>query len=249
MARRLRVHHPHLAEGPLVLQGEAFAYAAVVHRARVGHEVALFDGHGVTALGRFTAFEADAAHVLVTSVSRTDPALREVELVQALGKGDKIEESLRDACELGLSSATVIESARSIRKLDAAGRTKLHARLERIATEAARQANAPHVARIDGPVEIDAGLARPRGDTTLRVVFDPAASTPLFDLLRATAPLSPVSFAVGPEGGFSVDERERATTLGWVSARFGTTVLRTETMAAAVLGALRAFDDADDRPR
>jgi 16S rRNA (uracil1498-N3)-methyltransferase len=249
MARRLRVHHACLAEGALSLRGEAFAYVAVVHRARVGQKLELFDGQGTTALGHFTDFEANAAHVLVTSVRHAYPALRQIELVQALGKGDKIDESLRDACELALSHATVVEAARSVRKLDEVSRTKLRARLERIAAEAARQAHAPCVAQVHGPVDLEAGLSLARSPETLRVFFDPTASTPLLDRVRAAPPLAPVAFAVGPEGGFTPKERARAAQLGWVATRFGTTVLRTETMAAAVLGALRAFDDADERAR
>jgi 16S rRNA (uracil1498-N3)-methyltransferase len=247
MARRLRVHHAPLATGPLVLRGEAFAYAAVVHRARIGHEIELFDGEGATAFGAFTTFEADAAHVLVTHLGHTGTSLREVELVQALGKGDKIDESVRDACELGLTRATVVEAARSVRKLDEAGRTKLCARLERIAAEAARQAHAPRVATITGPMALEEALRLERTSGTLRVFFDPTAATPLFDLLREASPLAPLAFAVGPEGGFTAEERALALAHGWTPARFGTTVLRTETMAAAVIGALRAFDDADDR--
>jgi 16S rRNA (uracil1498-N3)-methyltransferase len=249
MARRLRVHHAPLAEGDLVLRGEAFAYAAVVHRARVGHEVELFDGAGRTALGTFTAFEAEAAHVRVTSVTEAAPRTREVELVQALGKGDKIDESLRDACELGLAAASVVEAARSVRKLDDAGRHKLRARLERIAAEAARQAHVPVVASLHGPCSLEEALARPRDPACLRVLFDPTATAPLFAIFENAPPLTPFAFAVGPEGGFGEEERSLALAHGWRLARFGATVLRTETMAAAVLGAVRAFDDADRRPR
>lgn len=247
MARRLRLHHAPLAEGELVLRGEAFAYAAVVHRARVGHEIELFDGEGTTALGTFMAFEADAAHVRVARLDQTLTSLRPVELVQALGKGDKIDESLRDACELGLTHATVVEASRSVRKLDEGGRTKLRGRLERIAAEAARQARTPRVATIEGPLTLDEGLLRARPPETLRIFFDPTGAAPLFELLRRAPTGTPLAFAVGPEGGFTAEERARAVALGWLPARFGTTVLRTETMAAAVLGALRAFDDADER--
>ena len=50
-----------------------------------------------------------------------------------------------------------------------------------------------------------------------------------------------VAFAVGPEGGFSAVEVDLARSKGFVPASLGEFVLRTETVAAAVLGAVRVL--------
>jgi 16S rRNA (uracil1498-N3)-methyltransferase len=247
MPRRLRVHHSPIALGSVALRGEAFAYAAVVHRARVGHAVELFDGEGRRGVGQFTAFDAEAAHLVVTEVGEDASELRPVTLVQALGKGEKVEESLRDACELGLAEFVAVEASRSVRKLDAAARAKLLARLERIAAEAARQSHAARVATIAAPASLEDAFAASRPG--LKLVFDPSGAVPLFERLRATPPLTSITIAVGPEGGFTAAELAAARDRGWRAVRLGETVLRTETMAAAALGAIRAFDDADERPR
>jgi len=247
MPRLLRVFHSPIAEGPAELRGDAFAYAAVVHRARVGHEVELFDGEGRRGRGRFTAFDAEAAHVVVEAIEEGSGGLRPVTLVQALGKGDKVEESLRDACELGVAAFVPAEASRSVRRLDAAGRAKLAGRLERIAAEAARQAHAPRVAAVHAPVMVAEAFAAARSG--LKLVFDPSGSTPLFEALRGAGALEGVALAIGPEGGFTPDEIAQARGCGWRAVRLGGTVLRTETMAAAALGAIRAFDDDDDRTR
>ena len=247
MARCLRVFHTPLALGDVVLRGEAFAYSAVVHRARIGHPIELFDGAGQSALGTFVRFEADAAHVSVTELTETASAVRPVRLVQCLAKGDKIDEVLRDACELGLRQLVIADAARSVRKLDGAAGAKLRDRLARIASEAARQALSPHVAEVLGPIALKQALAREAGDEPLRVVLDPRGSLPFFEALRGAAPGAPLAIAVGPEGGFTEDELALAVSAGWQPVRLGSTVLRTETMAAATLGALRAFDDVDAR--
>jgi 16S rRNA (uracil1498-N3)-methyltransferase len=46
-----------------------------------------------------------------------------------------------------------------------------------------------------------------------------------------------VAFVVGPEGGLDEREVEAAAALGFAAASLGPTILRTETVAAAVLGA------------
>ena len=60
----------------------------------------------------------------------------------------------------------------------------------------------------------------------------------LFDALARGVPLA---FACGPEGGIADDEVEVATARGWRTASLGPLVLRTETVAAAVLGAVRVW--------
>jgi 16S rRNA (uracil1498-N3)-methyltransferase len=46
-----------------------------------------------------------------------------------------------------------------------------------------------------------------------------------------------VAFAVGPEGGLEEGEIEAARALGYAVVSLGPFILRTETVAAAVLGA------------
>jgi 16S rRNA (uracil1498-N3)-methyltransferase len=49
---------------------------------------------------------------------------------------------------------------------------------------------------------------------------------------------------VGPEGGFSAAEHDRARACGWIAVSLGPHPLRTPTAVAAVLAALRAFEPA-----
>jgi 16S rRNA (uracil1498-N3)-methyltransferase len=57
-----------------------------------------------------------------------------------------------------------------------------------------------------------------------------------------------VAFAVGPEGGLTAEEIAEAEGLGFVAASLGPFVLRTETVAAAALGALRVLEGSSGRP-
>ena len=64
---------------------------------------------------------------------------------------------------------------------------------------------------------------------------------PLFD--GARAPGVPLAFACGPEGGLE-DARGRRgrARAGWLVVSLGPFALRTETVAAAVLGAVRVWE-------
>jgi RsmE family RNA methyltransferase len=65
-------------------------------------------------------------------------------------------------------------------------------------------------------------------------------------LLHALARRVPLAFACGPEGGLEEAEVQRARDLGWTVVSIGPFVLRTETVAAAVLGAVRVMSALED---
>src|SRR5260370_20143527 len=60
---------------------------------------------------------------------------------------------------------------------------------------------------------------------------------------------SPVSLAVGPEGGWTADEIKRFADSGWHSASLGPTILRAETAAIAALAVVMAMAGAPPRVR
>jgi 16S rRNA (uracil1498-N3)-methyltransferase len=60
-------------------------------------------------------------------------------------------------------------------------------------------------------------------------------------LSRALARGGPIAFACGPEGGLAEAEVALAREAGWAIVSLGPLALRTETVAAAVLGAVRVW--------
>lgn len=198
--------------------------------------------------GRFIAFDPDtkteADAVLVDdrtiTIENVRPASvvaqRELVLVYCLAKGDKVDDVVRDATELGASRVIVARAARSVVKADAERAQAKRGRWERIAEQAARQCGRGDVPAIEGVLDWEQALGRASCDA--RFVLDPHASEPLGPLLATSvASHASVSFAIGPEGGLAPPELAAAQSLGWVPASLGPFVLRTETVAAAVLGA------------
>jgi 16S rRNA (uracil1498-N3)-methyltransferase len=132
---------------------------------------------------------------------------------------------------------------RTVVRLDAARAASKLARWRKIAREAARQAH-----RADTP-EVDAL----RWDDAVTSLASPAARafclwekarSPLGPPLAAAladANTRPLAFAVGPEGGLTEREVETARASGFIIVSLGDIVLRTETVCAAVLGALRVM--------
>ncbi len=168
-------------------------------------------------------------------------AAREILWVQGGAKGEKMDAVVRDATELGATGFCGARTERSLLKLDGKKAEERRSRWERIAREAARQSG-----RGDGVTVLpwmgwqDALAAAPPG--AARFCAWEGATTPLGPLLQpALLTNCPLAFAAGPEGGLTEGEAADAEAAGWTLVSLGVFLLRTETVAAAVLGAVRVF--------
>lgn len=234
---------PDLATGERSLGGSVAHYLARVLRLRAGDAFVAFDPA--------SGLEADAVTVWADGeviTVRFGP-LREgrartgraITLVQGFAKGDKCDAVVRDATELGVTRILVAVTQRSIVRLDEDKAGARRARWARIAEDAARQCG-----RADSPL-----VERPQAwGEALGAVAQGCARFCLYE--HATEPLGPalfealacgadLAFACGPEGGLEATEVEVARASGWAVASLGPLALRTETVAAAVLGAVRVW--------
>jgi 16S rRNA (uracil1498-N3)-methyltransferase len=230
-----------LAEGERALDAQAAHYLVRVLRLGPGARFVAFDpARALEADAELVRIEPAAARFSAPRPARV-VAPRDLTLVQGLAKADKCDAVIRDATELGASRIVVASTARTVVLLEG---TRARARQERwakVAREAARQCGRADPPPVDGPLAWDEALARaPEG--AARFCLHPGARTPLGPLLlEALAGSSPIAFAVGPEGGLTAQELAQAEDSGWRTVSIGALVLRTETVAAAVLGAARVY--------
>lgn len=235
----LRVPVSDLFEGDMALDAEASRYVARVHRKKPGDRCLLFDpARAVEAEATVLRVEKERVVCRVDSLrpASVRPA-REVTLLQGIGKGDKFDAIVRDATELGATGVVAVESARTIVRLG----DKAPARIERwrrIAIEAARQCGRGDAPSIEGPLGFADAVRAHANEQALKLCFWEKATEPAGPHLRRLAAAQPVVFVVGPEGGLEEAEVEEARNAGFHIVSLGPLVLRTETVAAAVLGAL-----------
>jgi 16S rRNA (uracil1498-N3)-methyltransferase len=231
---------PDLAAGERRLEGAIAHYLARVLRLQAGDAFVAFDPA--------TARESDAVTVWADHDAitvRFGPlrdgaarAARSLTWIQGLAKGDKCDAVVRDATELGVTRIIVAVTRRSVVKLDAARAAERQARWARIAQEAARQCGRSDVPRVDAPCPWGEALARTVDEGERFCLWEGGTQPlgpPLFEALSRGAP---VAFACGPEGGLDALEVDTAVASGWSVVSLGPRVLRTETVAAAVLGAV-----------
>jgi len=227
------------------LSEEAAAYVVRVHRLKVGDRFDAFDPErGVEAEAEILSVARGASPVVRVGELRPAAVLpaRRVTLVQALSKGEKMDAIVRDATELGATRVAPAIAERSVVRLeDAASRAD---RYRRIAVQAARQCGRGDAPRIDVPAPLPSILADFAGRSDVAgLVLDPGAQAPLRSRLLDLAPGAEVVFVVGPEGGLTSAELELCERSGIDRVSLGVFTLRTETVCAAVLGALLVLGD------
>jgi 16S rRNA (uracil1498-N3)-methyltransferase len=241
--KRLRVPVEDLRLGALKLTGEAARYVARVHRVVVGDRLVVFDPDAVV--------EADAE---VVRVGRDEVELRAeaprpaarprrlVTLIQGIGKGDKMDAVVRDATELGATRIVPALAERSVARPTGAPRAD---RWRRIAVEAARQCGRGDAPTIEPTMSFGEAFRRFAPAVALGgagLCLDPWSGAPIGRAFRRLAVDAEATFAVGPEGGFAEGELAEAVQAGFERVTLGALVLRTETVCAAVLGALLALE-------
>jgi 16S rRNA (uracil1498-N3)-methyltransferase len=214
----------------------------------------LHEGDRLTAFDPVQALEAEAIvagvehGAVILRIGPTSPARvvaqRRITWVQGVAKGEKMDAIVRDATELGATRFVPALSAFSVVKLDGPRGEARRKRWERIAREAARQCGRGDTTEIVAPQAwrdaLDAAGA-PGVDAAHFCLYE-RAEVPLGPTLALALQAGrPLAFAVGPEGGLEAGEVEHAVRAGWTVASLGAFVLRTETVAAAVLGAVRVF--------
>jgi 16S rRNA (uracil1498-N3)-methyltransferase len=171
---------------------------------------------------------------------RTLPT-RPITWIQAFAKNAKCDAVVRDATELGATRVIVATTKRSVVSLDGARGRERQARWARIAAQAARQSGRSVAPLVDPPTDWGSALAGVAASDARFCLSSGAHRSLGPALLESLADARPLAFACGPEGGLDAAELSLAGEQGWNVVTIGFGTLRTETVAAAVLGAVRVW--------
>lgn len=177
-------------------------------------------------------------HVRFRVIEKLPPAPASVHLrlCAALVKFDHFEWMIEKATELGVTEIVPFEAARSERGLERAAMKRIE-RWRKIALEASQQARREHLPEVREPVEFTAAIAEP---ASYRYALDEEPGGPplLCALPAQRKPEDTVSLLIGPEGGWTDDERAAFVAGGWTRVSLGPLILRAETAALAGLAVL-----------
>jgi 16S rRNA (uracil1498-N3)-methyltransferase len=178
-------------------------------------------------------------HVLFRTIEKLPAQSKTVEIIlcAALVKFDHFEWMIEKATELGVAEIIPIEAVRSDKGLEKAAQKRLE-RWRRIALDASQQARRAFLPIVSEPVAFDEILNR---QFSYRYSLDEGGGKPLAGVLPvARHATDRVAVLVGPEGGWTDEERAAFLHAGWTQITLGPLILRAETAALAALAVIQA---------
>jgi 16S rRNA (uracil1498-N3)-methyltransferase len=221
----------------VVLDGPEGRHAATVRRIGVGERLQLADGSGLRVTCEVVgAGRAELELVVRERVHEAEPDPRLV-LVQALAKGDRDDQAIESATELGVDEVVPWQAARSIVQWRGERGEKALRKWEATVVAAAKQSRRARVPAV-APLATTRDLGqRVRGAAAAYVLHE-EATTALAGMPVPTT--GEVVVVVGPEGGITPDELGSLVAAGAVAVRLGSTVLRSSSAGPAALAVLNA---------
>jgi 16S rRNA (uracil1498-N3)-methyltransferase len=237
MRDRFFVEGIHAAGDRVALAADDARKLVTVLRKRSGDRVQVVDSGGV-AYG--ATLDVDGRNVGATLDEPLDRGPVEVVLrvtiAQAVPKGQKMDLVVEKATELGAFAIVPVRSARVVGHDTSPGKVE---RWRRIAKSAAQQSGRLRVPEIADVHDAAALLATFGQFDRVYIAWELAEPVPLRDVFDVEiAEAGSVLVVIGPEGGFSADEVERAVQAGARAISLGRRILRTETAALVVLSAI-----------
>jgi 16S rRNA (uracil1498-N3)-methyltransferase len=233
--RRFFVDPAAIGADRVELSDDLLRHISKVLRLADGDEVVLLDGGGGHFRCALEKPDGSAGSARILEQWHEPEKGLDIQLVQALPKGEKYDLILQKGTELGITRFTPVWSERSVPLFDVKRGAKKLQRWQRIVTEAARQSGRKILPACD-PV-------RPLADVLggcqqqLKLMLWEDGAQPLSDGLPEKRPES-VALLVGPEGGFSRQEADIAQKAGFLPVTLGERILRTETAGFAVTAVL-----------
>jgi 16S rRNA (uracil1498-N3)-methyltransferase len=221
-----RFFDPSLTEQSLTLPTAEQKHARVL-RIIPGEIFAITNGAGLVVQA---SFSDSSLETFTVSTMTTSAAPYRIHLVQALAKGDRDEQAVQAATELGATDFTPWQAERSISRWSADKVARGRERWQQIATEAMKQADRSWLSTVH-PLATSQQLEGPG------LVLDASGEPLKLAHLGATE----TTIVVGPEGGISPIELEHLEQRGFRRVRIGTGILRTSTAGPAAIAIIQAL--------
>ena len=236
MMQKFIITPPEHLPGRVKIQDQDARHIARTLRMETGSRLNLTDGDGTDYSGMIIEITKTTITVEIREAhpSSTESALH-LTLCCAMLKDKNMDMVIRHVTQLGVHEWIPFYSERTVPKPDRKKASRKTDRWNEIARESLKQCRRSCLPRIHAPLPFDAMLEEtaPAGH---KLAFWENAAQPLTSLSSRPGTES-AALLIGPEGGFSENEIQKAIAAGFTPCLIGPRILRAET-AAIVCSAL-----------
>jgi 16S rRNA (uracil1498-N3)-methyltransferase len=231
---RLYVEAPLAPGAPAELTSDQAHYLGGVMRLKAGDVVLAFNGRDGEWLAEITRLKRGDGQLTAREQTREQIGGPDVHYLFAPLKKARLDYMVQKATELGVAALRPVITRRTV-----AERVKTE-RMRANAIEAAEQCGVLRLPEVAEPEKLEMVL---RGWDPARALIHADEATPLASPLEALAavPRGPAALLIGPEGGFTEDERAVLRALPFVHPiSLGSRIMRADTAAVAALALINA---------
>jgi 16S rRNA (uracil1498-N3)-methyltransferase len=228
--------------GSASLSAEEAHHLTNVLRLRFGDEISVFDGSGREYRARIERVTRDGAQVrLLDEIAAAPEPLVRLTLAQAVLKGEKMDEVVRDATMMGVAAIEPLVTEHTTLRLKALTDGRATDRWRRIAIASAKQCRRAVLPIVGEGTEFGEWIQQ--DDAAAKLIFvEPVTGSP-GQPLSALPPSRPsaATLLIGPEGGWSAAEVEGARAAGWTAVTLGRRTLRADAVAIIAIALVQSI--------
>lgn len=222
-------------QSSMLLPESVFRHAVQVLRMKAGAELSLFNGQGLELKAQLEQVDKRQATVkLQQPIETNNESPLDILLMQGISRGERMDYAIQKAVELGVKRIMPVITERCNVQLSGDRAEKRLNHWQGVVISACEQSGRSFLPELLPITSLDTALAEVNDDCKL--VLDPEAVQGFSSVKKA----SRITLLIGPEGGLSDTEVQRAMDGGFTGITLGPRILRTETASAAALAMVQA---------
>lgn len=235
-----RIYLPLLPEQvtqSVCIEHEKAHYIKNVLRLKVGHLLHFFIPAGIEYQATITAINKHQITLkdIKPLSEQTAPSKLNTTLVQAISSSDRMDYSIQKAAELGCVKVIPVLTDFCSQKIAAHKKDKKLQHWQAVSISACEQSGRVDIMQIMPILQLEQALE----NIPQALYLEPGAGKHLNCIPESYQQHQTV--IIGPEGGFSPTEIENFESRSYLGIQLGQRVLRTETVAPVIMGALHAL--------
>lgn len=227
-----------------IIEGEDVKHISKVLRCRIGEELEVCDNDNNEYICEIT--DIDKSQVNLNIVEKVDIQREsdlKIKVYQGLPKGPKMEMILQKLTEVGVDEIILVQTKRTVVKVDDKKEDKKIERWERIIYEAAKQSKRGKIPTLRGVLSFKEALADMKENDFNVAPYENERTKSIKQAIKGVD-INNIGIFVGPEGGFEETEIEAIEEIGGQSVSLGPRILRTET-ASLVASSIVLYELSD----
>jgi 16S rRNA (uracil1498-N3)-methyltransferase len=233
-----------LENNTCIIEGEDVKHISKVLRCRIGEELEVCDNNNNEYICEITNIDKNQVELnILEKVDIQRESDLKIKVYQGLPKGPKMEMILQKLTEVGVDEIILVQTKRTVVKVDDKKEDKKLERWERIIYEAAKQSKRGKIPSLRGVLTFKEALADMKENDFNIAPYENEKTKSIKQAIKGVN-INNIGIFVGPEGGFEETEIEAIEEIGGQSVSLGPRILRTET-ASLVASSIVLYELSD----